>query len=237
MTIYPAVDILDGRAVKLVGGKRGTEQVISDKPWEVARRWEKAGAEWLHVVDLNAAFGDGQNTPAVAEILAKSRVPVQVGGGIRSIEVLRRYLSWTAKRVILGTKAIQDLAWLEAAAKEFPDTIVLAIDSKGTEVMIKGWVESAGIEVTEFVKQVNPLPLAGYLYTNVRVEGLVKGLEWEPVEKVVRAATKPVIISGGVTTVEDIRQLVKLGVAGAVIGGAFYAGKLDFDDAREAAKA
>ena len=237
MTIYPAVDILNGKAVKLVGGKRGTEQAISDRPWEVARRWERYGAEWIHVVDLNAAFGDGHNTAAVAEVLAKTRVPVQVGGGIRSKEALRRYLSWTARRVILGTKAIQDRAWLNEVAAEFPDQVVLAIDSQGTEVVIKGWVESAGIEVTEFIRQANDLPLAGYLYTNVRVEGLAKGLEWSPVEAVIRAAKRPVIVSGGVTTVEDIRKLKALGAEGAVIGSALYSGKLDFEEALEAARA
>ncbi|MBI3272126.1 MAG: 1-(5-phosphoribosyl)-5-[(5-phosphoribosylamino)methylideneamino]imidazole-4-carboxamide isomerase [Planctomycetes bacterium] len=235
MIIFPAIDILQGRCVRMVGGVVGTERLISNDPVAVARDWEVRGAQGLHVVDLDAAFERGDNRGIVKEILQHAKIPVQVGGGIRTAEQIRELLLLGASRVIVGTKGVLDQEWLRLRCKDFPERLILALDARGEDVVVRGWRQRAKHGLQELARQVDDMGLSGILYTNVSVEGKAQGISWEPVERLVRATTLPVIYSGGVIAVEEVRRLREIGVTGVVLGTALYFGGIDFEDALAAA--
>jgi len=227
MKVIPAIDILGGQVVQLVGGVPGTEQIKIPDPEVTAKRWEKMGAPMLHVIDLDAALSRGNNVQTMRRIIEESKVPVQVGGGIRSTEVAQYLLDCGAARVIVGTKAIRDLEWLKALAKENPGKIILALDVKGGNVQVKGWQESAPFTLHQMFENIVKLPLAGVLYTNVDVEGQCKGIDAGAVSSFVKDCPHKVIASGGVTSQADVDKLDELGVPEAVVGLAIYTGKLN----------
>jgi phosphoribosylformimino-5-aminoimidazole carboxamide ribotide isomerase len=227
MKVLPAIDILDGQVVQLVGGVPGTEQVKLPDPFAAAQRWQDEGAEMLHVIDLDAALGKGNNVQTMRQIVQRSKVPVQVGGGIRTAEVAQYLLDCGAARVIVGTKAIKDPDWLEALAKKNPGKIVLALDVKGGNVQVKGWQESAPFTLGQMFRRIVKLPLAGVLYTNVDVEGQGNGIDAEAVRSFVAACPHQVIASGGVTDQKDLDLLQTMQVPEAVVGLALYTGKLN----------
>ncbi|MCE5296926.1 MAG: 1-(5-phosphoribosyl)-5-[(5-phosphoribosylamino)methylideneamino]imidazole-4-carboxamide isomerase [Euryarchaeota archaeon] len=227
MMIIPAIDILGGQVVQLVGGVPGTEQITIPDPLTSAKGWESKGAPMLHVVDLDAALGRGSNVQTMRRIVQQSNVPVQVGGGIRSAEVAQYLLDCGAARVIVGTKAIKDNAWLRALASKNPGKVVLALDVKGGNVQLKGWQESAPFTLAQMFDSIRDVPLAGVLYTNVDVEGQCKGIDAKAVSSFVEGCPHRVIASGGVTSQTDIDVLMELGVPEAVVGLAIYTGKLN----------
>ncbi|HZE96641.1 MAG TPA: 1-(5-phosphoribosyl)-5-[(5-phosphoribosylamino)methylideneamino] imidazole-4-carboxamide isomerase [Planctomycetota bacterium] len=235
MIIFPAMDLYNGDIVKLEAKQHKTVEIVYGRPSEVADRWLGLGATWLHVVDLNAALGEGNNLPALAVIrshAAKSKAKVQWGGGVRDEAALKTVLEAGAERAIVGTKAIRDWAWLVESATRHPGKIMVSIDGKGREIMINGWQKSAGVDAVEFIAKANALPLAGYLYTNVSVEGRGQGVDWTPVRDIVETATKPVVISGGVTTIDDVVRFKELGAYGIIAGSALYKGTIDFTQAK-----
>ncbi|OPY32422.1 MAG: Imidazole glycerol phosphate synthase subunit HisF [Methanomassiliicoccales archaeon PtaU1.Bin124] len=227
MKVLPAIDILDGQVVQLVGGVPGTEQVKLPDPMAAAKRWQDAGAEMLHVIDLDAALGKGINVQTMRSIIASSKVPVQVGGGIRTTETAQYLLDCGAARVIVGTKAIKDPEWLKSLANANPGKVVLALDVKGGHVQVKGWQEAAPLSLAQMFEIIKPLPLAGVLYTNVDVEGQGKGIDEGAVRSFVSACPHKVIASGGVTDQRDLDVLTGMGVPEAVVGLALYTGKLN----------
>jgi phosphoribosylformimino-5-aminoimidazole carboxamide ribotide isomerase len=227
MKVLPAIDILDGHVVQLVGGVPGTEQVKLPDPLAMAKRWQDEGAEMLHVIDLDAALGKGNNVQTMRQIVKTSKIPVQVGGGIRSTEVAQYLLDSGAARVIVGTKAIKDTAWLAALANANPGKVILALDVKGGNVQVKGWQEAAPITLEQMFQIIRPLPLAGVLYTNVDVEGQGKGIDEKAVRDFVAACPHMVIASGGVTDQRDLDLLTGMNVPEAVVGLALYTGKLN----------
>lgn len=227
MKVLPAIDILDGHVVQLVGGVPGTEQVKLPDPLAMAQRWQGEGAEMLHVIDLDSALGKGNNVQTMRRMIQASEVPVQVGGGIRSTEVAQYLLDSGAARVIVGTKAIRDTAWLAAIANANPGKIVLALDVKNGNVQVKGWQEAAPITLEQMFHIIRPLPLAGVLYTNVDVEGQCKGINEKAVRDFIAACPHMVIASGGVTDQRDLDLLTGMGVPEAVVGLALYTGKLN----------
>lgn len=239
MIIFPAMDLWNGEIVKLEAKQHRTVEIVYGKPGEIADRWLGLGAQWLHVVDLNAALGEGNNVPMLSLIqsrAAKTGAKVQWGGGVRDEAALRTVLDGGAARAIVGTKAIRDWTWLVEMAARFPDKIMVSIDGKGREIMIEGWQSKAGVDVVQFLTKANALPLAGYLYTNVAVEGRGEGVDWTPVRDVVEASTKPVVFSGGVTTIDDVARFKDLGAYGIIAGSALYKGRIDFSKAKALAQ-
>jgi phosphoribosylformimino-5-aminoimidazole carboxamide ribotide isomerase len=233
--IFPAMDLWNGDVVKLEAQGHRTVETVYGKPAEVADRWLGLGARWLHVVDLNAALGEGNNRPILSLLAAraaKAGAKVQWGGGVRDEAALRTVLDDGAERAIVGTKAIRDWAWLVEMSAAFPNRILVSIDGRGREILIEGWQASAGVDVLEFLARANGLPLAGYLYTNVAVEGRGQGVDWTPVRDVIEASTKPVVFSGGVTTIDDVARFKELGSYGIIAGSALYKGKIDFTRAK-----
>lgn len=239
MIIFPAMDLYNGDIVKLEAKQHKTVEIVYGKPAEIAERWLGLGAPWLHVVDLNAALGDGNNLPALTLIqdrASKRGAKIQWGGGVRDDAALKAVLEAGAERAIVGTKAIRDWAWLVEAAARHPGRIMVSIDGKGREIMINGWQASSGVDACEFIAKANALPLAGYLYTNVTVEGRLEGVDWTPVRDIVESATKPVVFSGGVTSIQDVARFKELGAYGIIAGSALYKGRIDFTEAKALAQ-
>jgi len=229
--VIPAIDVKGGKCVQLVGGKPGTEKVMIDDVMGVARRWQSEGAEMLHIIDLDSALGIGNNETLIEMIAASISIPVQVGGGIRDEEKVQRLFDIGCERVIVGTRAIQDRPFVKKMADEYPDGIVVAIDSVANEVVIKGWQESSGKDLLAVVKDIETLPIFGFLYTNVEVEGQLKGIDPIPIQALVNNTKKPLIVSGGVTTMGDLDLLQRIGAQFAVVGMAIYTGRIDFKKA------
>ncbi|HQN75944.1 MAG TPA: 1-(5-phosphoribosyl)-5-[(5-phosphoribosylamino)methylideneamino] imidazole-4-carboxamide isomerase [Methanomassiliicoccales archaeon] len=227
MNIIPAVDILDHRVVQLVGGVPGTEQVTLPDPLTVAADWESKGAKRLHIIDLDSALGKGHNAQVIRRIIENARVPVQVGGGIRSTEVAEYYLDCGADRVIAGTKGLRDPAWLREMSLKYPKRMVLALDMKGGKIQTHGWKEDSPLELKDVFANIAELPLAGVLFTNVDVEGQAKGIDAEAVRSFVSECPHLTIVSGGVTDERDVETLERMGVREAVVGLSLYTGKLN----------
>jgi phosphoribosylformimino-5-aminoimidazole carboxamide ribotide isomerase len=234
--IFPAMDLWGGEIVKLEAGRHRTVERVYGRPEAIAARWTGLGAPWLHVVDLNASIGEGGDNVAALDLL-RGRAKLQWGGGVRDDASLDRLLAAGVDRAIVGTKAVQDWDWLARAAKRHPGRVMVSIDGRGREILIKGWQESAGVDAVEFVKRANELALGGYLYTNVAVEGRGQGVDWAPVEDVVKAARHPVVFSGGVSTLDDVRRFRAMDAYGLVIGSSMYLGRIDYLEAVKAAKA
>lgn len=231
MKVIPAIDVKGGKCVQLVGGRPGTEKVEIGDVLGVARRWQNEGAEMIHMIDLDSALGTGNNEKQIETIAASLSVPVQAGGGIRNEEKVQRLFDIGCERVILGTRAIQDRPFVLKMAEEYPDGIVVAIDSVADEVVIKCWQEGSGRSLLAVVKDLEALPIFGFLYTNVEVEGQLKGIDPIPIRALINATKKPLIVSGGVTTMGDLDLLQRIGAHSAVVGMAIYTGRIDLKKA------
>lgn len=236
MIIYPAMDLLERKIVKLDASHRIAEKVYG-APDEIAERWMKEGAKWLHVVDLDGALGTGSNDVSIIQLVPKARakgVQIQVGGGIRDDRRLKLFAEgkFAADRVVVGTRAVREPEWLEKIAMQHPYKIIAAIDARGNDIVVAGWQESAGQKVEDFVRRACMWPVAGFLYTNVRVEGLGQGVDWEPIEHVISVSPRPVIFSGGVSSLEDVKRFKELGAHGVIVGSALYNGKFTFEEAQ-----
>lgn len=228
MKVIPAVDIKGGKCVQLVGGKPGTEQVEIEDVLGVARKWQEQGAEMLHVIDLDSALGTGNNESLIEMIVGDLAVPVQVGGGIRTEEKVRRLFEIGCERVIVGTRAVQDREFIRALASKYPGDIIVAIDSASEQVLIKGWQESSGMGTLSVVKDLEQLDIWGFLYTNVEVEGKLQGINPSLVKGLMGMTSRPVIVSGGFTTIADLELVRGMGVDSVVLGMSIYTGKIDF---------
>ncbi len=237
MIVIPAIDLKDGRCVRLRQGRMQEETVYSQEPMEVARRWEDEGAQLLHVVDLNGAVeGFPQNRKAIETILKAVSIPVQVGGGIRTVETVSAYLSSGAERVVLGTAVVRDRAVLEEACGRFPGRVLVGVDAQGGKVAVKGWTEVADQDAADFVGRLTGLAVYAVIYTDIARDGMLDGPNLEGLRRMVAACPVPLIASGGITRTEDLRQLCALGpkVIGAIVGKALYEGVLDLRSAMAA---
>ncbi len=233
MKIIPAVDIKDKKCTQLVGGMPGTEKFYGD-PLDVAKQWINSGAEILHLIDLDAALGSGNNLNKILEIRNAIDIPIQVGGGIRTYEDAERLLNAGVDRIIAGTFAVNDyfndFKNLKKLKSEFgKDRIIISVDSKGGKVVTRGWQEKTDFYAHEFIKNFNDLAW-GFLYTDVDVEGKMKGINLPGVKKVVFASSLPVIVSGGISSAEDIKNIKKTGAWGVVLGKALYEGKIKYGE-------
>jgi phosphoribosylformimino-5-aminoimidazole carboxamide ribotide isomerase len=223
----PAVDLRDGACVQLVGGSFAQEKVRLDNPVEVARSWEHYGFRRLHVVDLDAATGRGTNLPIVRSLLNDCSVPIQVGGGVRSGELVEELLEAGATNVIVGTRAIEEVDWIAELAARHPGEIIVACDVRERRVTTRGWMHTLPLDILDVVGELNSLSLAGLLVTAVHREGQLQGTDLPLMEDVAEASNFPVFASGGITTMEDLRALEHRGLAGVVLGMALYTGALD----------
>lgn len=224
MIVIPAVDVMEHKVVQLVGGRPGTSEISVDDPFAVAAEWVEKGAKYLHLVDLDAAFGRKDNSEVFCRIIREIGVPVEVGGGIRSEESVARYINAGADRIIIGTKGVTDPEWLEKIALRYPGKIMLGIDTKGGKVAIKGWQEASPVNLGDLFESVRRLPIAAVLHTDIDVEGQERGINIGEVSDFCARCPKPVVVSGGVTTESDAVSASSAGAIGAVVGMALYRG-------------
>ena len=227
MIAIPAVDLREGACVQLVGGSYANEAMRLDNPVEVARGWMRAGFQRMHVVDLDAATGRGDNAAFVRDILADVPASIQVGGGIRSGDTIERLLQEGASWVVLGTRALEEPEWLAGTASAFPGQLIVAADVRERQVVTRGWARTLARSVLDVIEQLNDIPLGGVLVTAVHREGRLAGTDLFLMEDVAELSAHPVIASGGISTVGDLRELAERGIAAAVIGMALYTGALD----------
>lgn len=227
MIAIPAVDLRGGRCVQLVGGRPEDERISLPDPVEVARRWWDLGFGGLHVVDLDAALGSGENLSAVRDVAAATSAVTQVGGGVRDDARADALLASGVDRVVVGTRALTDPVWLGALTGRHPGRVVVAADTRDGYVVARGWTERTALTIADFLERLEGLPLAGVLATDVGMEGRMKGMDRGAVGRTLRWSTHPVMISGGVTTEEDLAWLEDVGAHGAVLGMALYTGALD----------
>ncbi|HEU4988884.1 MAG: 1-(5-phosphoribosyl)-5-[(5-phosphoribosylamino)methylideneamino] imidazole-4-carboxamide isomerase [Gemmatimonadota bacterium] len=227
MIAIPAVDLRDGACVQLVGGSYADERIRLDQPVAVARRWIECGFRRLHVVDLDAATGNGSNAAVVTAILDHADVDVQVGGGVRSMDRVDDLLTSGARQVVVGTRAVEHPEWLADLAVVHPGQIIVAADVRGTQLVTHGWAQSQQLDVLDFLEEIDHLPLAGVLVTAVHREGQMVGPDLALMESLTDATHLPIIASGGIAGRGDLCALEHRGVAAAVIGMALYTGALD----------
>lgn len=227
MIAIPAVDLRDGACVQLVGGSYADERVRLADPAAVARGWAQLGFRRLHVVDLDAATGNGSNERIVDDIIRDVGVDVQVGGGIRSAERIQELFDAGACRVVVGTRALEEPDWLAHVTGLFPELIVVATDVRERRVVTRGWVRTLPLDIFDVVEELDAFALGGLLVTAVHREGQMAGTDLALMEDVAEASRFPVLASGGVANMNDLRALENRGVAGAVIGMALYTGALD----------
>jgi phosphoribosylformimino-5-aminoimidazole carboxamide ribotide isomerase len=232
--IIPAVDLKDGRCVRLSQGRMDQESVYSENPVQMARHWESKGAERLHVVDLNGAvIGKPFHRSLILEITQSIHIPVEVGGGIRDLETIDSYLSSGVGWVILGTVAFQNRHLIEEACHRFPGRVILSIDAKRGRVAIQGWNEVISVEAIDMARQFEGMGLSAIIFTDIEKDGMEMGMNWEATKALAQTTSIPVIASGGVARIEEIENLMELkpnGIIGVIVGRALYTGRIDLEE-------
>jgi len=232
LTLLPAVDVAAGQAVRLVQGEAGSETHYGE-PLAAALAWQQAGAEWIHLVDLDAAFGRGSNRELLAAVVGKLDVAVEMSGGIRDDESLAAALATGCRRVNVGTAALEDPSWVRQAIAQYGDRIAVGLDVRGTTLSARGWTQDGG-ELFDVLARLDADGCARYVVTDVRRDGTLTGPNLELLRSVCAATDRPVVASGGVSSLADLRalaELVPLGVEGAIVGKALYAGEFTLEQA------
>ncbi|MDF8263454.1 bifunctional 1-(5-phosphoribosyl)-5-((5-phosphoribosylamino)methylideneamino)imidazole-4-carboxamide isomerase/phosphoribosylanthranilate isomerase PriA [Luteipulveratus flavus] len=223
LELLPAVDVADGRAVQLVQGVAGTGGEFGD-PWEAAKAWQDQGAEWIHLVDLDAAFGRGSNGDLLADIVGRLDIKVEMSGGIRDEETLRAALATGCRRVNLGTAALEDPEWTREAIATYGDQVAVGLDVRGTTLAARGWTREGG-DLWETLARLDSEGCSRYVVTDVAKDGMLQGPNVALLQQVCERTDRPVVASGGISTLEDLaalRGLVGDGVEGAIVGSALY---------------
>jgi phosphoribosylformimino-5-aminoimidazole carboxamide ribotide isomerase len=235
MIIIPAIDIKDGKCVRLFKGEEEKVTVFSDHPSEIAKEWEDAGAKWIHVVDLDGAFsGKPKNYNVIKSIVDTVSCPVQVGGGIRNIDTVREYVKMGVKRIILGTAAFSDQDFLRNACSEFPQEIAVGIDTKNGKIAVKGWTEVIDQGTQEVMRNLQEVGVSIVLNTNIDRDGTMEGINIDGAREFIEQSPIPVIASGGIATMEDLEKLASiehLGLYGAILGKSIYTGSVNLKEA------
>ena len=228
MIIFPAIDLRGGKCVRLIQGDFDKETVYSDDPKATALRWQAAGAKFLHVVDLDGArAGSPQNLFAIKSILDAVNIPIEFGGGIRTLDDVESVLSLGVRRVILGSVAVENISLVEEAAQKFGDRIVVGIDARGGFVAVHGWEKSSNVTVGSLAKKIVAAGVKTIIYTDISKDGMLSGVNALTFANLQKFSGAEVIASGGVKSIEDIRALKAAGVAGVIVGKAIYTGTLD----------
>lgn len=236
MILFPAIDIRNGKCVRLIQGDYDQEIIYGDSPTEMALLWEKQGAEFIHIVDLDGAkTGDSPNQRAIQAIAEAVSVPIQVGGGVRSMEMVEIHIESGVDRVIIGTAAITNRPFLEAAVKKYGDQIAVSIDARNGFVATDGWTETSETKALDLLAELEKIGVKTVVYTDIFKDGMMQGPNFEELQAVDEASPIDVIASGGVTTEEDIEKLERMNLYGAIIGKALYEGSLSLEKLREGA--
>lgn len=235
MIVIPAVDIKSGKCVRLLQGRMEDETVFSDDPAEMAKRWNDDGAKIIHVVDLDGAFAKSpQNLSSIKKIIKSVDADIQVGGGVRNNETIRMYIELGVKKVVIGTEAIRNPSFIVQVCEEYPGRIVIGIDSRNGMVAIEGWAETTQTRAIDLAKQFEEYGPAAINFTDINRDGMQKGPNIEQTRRLAKSTTIPVVASGGVSTIEDIKNLTLLeddGVTGVITGRALYSGTLNLKEA------
>ncbi len=226
MQVIPAIDLRGGLCVRLRQGDFDQETIFGDDPAAMAQRWESEGAARIHLVDLDGAkAGHPVNVDAVRQIVARIRVPCQLGGGIRDEATIAAWLEAGIERVVVGTQALRDPEWFGRMAAAYPDRLLLGIDARDGRVATQGWLETSSITALTLARQFDDLPIAGIVYTDIARDGTLEGPNLEAIGAMAEAVRSPVIASGGVGTLEDLTRLATLPIAGCIVGRALYDGR------------
>jgi len=237
--VIPAIDLKDGKCVRLVQGRMDRETVYYKDPLEAAQRWENEGAPRLHLVDLNGAVsGSPRNTEAIRKIVSRVKIPVQLGGGIRGKEDIQRYLDIGVHRLILGTLACQDQKQSQELARTYPGKLILGLDAHSGFVAVQGWGDITNIRAVDLLASYPPVPFSAIIYTDIQRDGMLSGPNLPAIKNLLKASPFPVIASGGISTSKDLQQLSELepfGLHGAILGKALYEGGLTYREACNAA--
>lgn len=233
--IYPAIDIRGGKCVRLVQGDYNQETVYNENPLEVAKEWEAKGASWIHLVDLDGAkAGHPVNDELVANIARSVNVPVQIGGGLRTIADVERYIEAGISRVILGTAAIEDRAFVEEVLARFGDKVAIGIDARNGYVATRGWLETSEVKAEDLAVELAAKGAKTFIFTDISRDGMMKGPNTEAIAELARISGQTVIASGGVSQMSDLKELAahaEVGVGGAIVGKALYIGNIDLAQA------
>jgi phosphoribosylformimino-5-aminoimidazole carboxamide ribotide isomerase len=240
MIILPAIDLLDGQVVRLRQGQIDQRTVYPEDALYYASRWEEEGGNCLHVVDLNAAFtGEHRNLKLIEKLVSSLNIPVQVGGGVRSLAAAQKFLGAGAARVVVGTRAVQDRTFLDDLVRQFGgDKVAVSVDTKGGKVAVKGWAEISELNALEFIRQIDRAGIGSVIFTDIATDGMLSGPNFAALEKVLAITRCEVISSGGVATIEHVRQLAAIpGLHGAIIGKALFDGTVDLAEAVAVANA
>lgn len=235
MILYPAIDLKDGKCVRLLRGEMDKATVFSDQPADQAKAFEDSGFEWLHIVDLNGAFeGKPVNEVAVKAILSRVKMPVQLGGGIRNMDMIDTWLSAGVSRVILGTVALRNPVLVKEACRLFPGQVAVGIDAKGGKVAVNGWAELSDQPAVDLAKKFEDAGVAAIIYTDISRDGAMEGPNFEETIRLAESITTPVIASGGISSVADIAKYKTYGAAGiegCILGRALYDGAITANEA------
>lgn len=232
MRIYPAIDIQDGKCVRLFRGSFSDVTVYGDDPVEMAKKWESQGGEFLHVVDLDGArYGQGKNAELIRKICMALQIPVQTGGGIRTMEDIESRLSCGVSRVIIGTKAVRDEDFVKEAVERFGEKIVIGIDAKDGFAATEGWEEVSGFRAVELAKKMSALGVSSFVYTDIATDGTLAGPNVPAMREMAESVPANVIASGGIGSYEHIRALRPTGVEGVIVGRALYTGNVSLSEA------
>jgi len=235
MLVIPSVDIMDGQCVQLVGGKPDTKRVYGG-PVEWAKKWEEAGAEIIHLVDLDAALGNKRNDEKLKEVFQSVNVVTQVGGGIRDITRAEALLKAGAGRIVVGTAAVENPNFVVDLVESFGgDRIIVALDSRGGKVAVEGWKKTSVVSTVDLAKSLEKIGIWGFLFTSVDVEGSMRGPDVDAIKTLVNTVSLPVMASGGIGSLDDIEKVVKTGAYGLVLGMALYERKFTLQQAKEVA--
>jgi len=231
--IIPAVDILDGKCVRLYQGKFDAETVYDASPLEAAERWVSLGAKWMHLVDLNGArTGIQENLEIIREIIKSFKINCEVSGGVRTMETIEFLLACGAKRIIVGTRSVIDRQFVKSIVNKYGDRIAVGVDASGGRVATDGWTKVTDIDAKTFAKDLQDLGVKKIIFTDTSRDGALKGPNFDAIEDLCRSVNIPVIASGGITSVSDIKKLKNIpGVEGCIIGKALYEGKISLEDA------
>jgi phosphoribosylformimino-5-aminoimidazole carboxamide ribotide isomerase len=232
MNLIPAIDILNGKCVRLIQGDYKQETVFSDDPVEFAVRWSTYGAKWMHIIDLDGArAGKLVNDKIVEKIINVSDCSIQIGGGIRNYNDFRNALNNGVNRVIVGTIAIKDKVLLRSLITDFSDELIVSIDSRDGFVQVEGWTESTQLEAFSLIQELAQQGVKRIIYTDVERDGTNEGINFKNIEKIVNSSHIPIIAAGGISSLDDLENLKSCGVEGAILGRALFDGKIDLEEA------
>lgn len=237
MYIIPAIDLIEGQCVRLIQGQYDRRINYQSNPVRQAEDFIAEGAQWLHIVDLEGAkAGKPVNTKAISAIAELGKLKIEVGGGLRDETSIRQLFDIGVERAIIGTKAVSDFVWFSRMAEKFSGKIVLGLDARGSKISTEGWLEDSSEPLLDFAKRAAQLPLAAIIYTDITKDGMMTGPNLERTKALVDAVELPVVASGGVTTIADIKNVAEIGAAAAIIGRSLYEGTLKLSDAIKATK-